>query len=93
MADYERVTAATVREVLTAAEETLTSRLPIEKVASDSHSITLEGEDGRVTITARREGVETVVIARTDQFRTSRLDAETTFFLDRLPYQPGEAWR
>ena len=56
MADYERVTAATIREVLTAAEEMLTSRLPIEKVASDKNSITLEGEDGRVTITARREG-------------------------------------
>lgn len=90
MADYERMTAAAVREVLKTAEEILTERLPIEKVAEDKHAITLEGRDGTVKITAHRHGVDTVVHASTDQLRTSRLDIETQYFLNQLPYQPGD---
>lgn len=90
MADYERMTAAAVPEVLRLAEEVLTSRLPIEKVAGDRHSVTLRGGDGTVTVTAHRHGADTVVHATTDQLRTSRLDLETQYFLNRLPYQPGD---
>lgn len=90
MADYERMTAAMIRDVLRTAEEILTSRLPIEKVSEDRHSITLKGEDGTVTITAHRHGPETLVHASTDQLRTSRLDVETQYFLNQLPYQPGD---
>jgi len=93
MADYERMTAASVREVLKTAEEVLTSRLPIQKVSEDSHSITFKGEDGTVTIEAHRHGPDTVVHARTDQLRTSRLDLETQYFLNKLPYQPGDPAR
>jgi len=90
MADYERVTAASVREVLKIAEEVLTSRLPIEKVAGDRHSVTLQGGDGSVKVVAHGHGLDTVVTATTDQLRTSRLDLETVFFLNRLPFQPGD---
>ncbi|HEX7119547.1 MAG TPA: hypothetical protein VF212_12205 [Longimicrobiales bacterium] len=93
MADYERITAATIREVLRTAEEVLTARLPIEKVGEDRHSITLKGGDGTVTIEAHRHGPDTVVHARTDQLRTSRLDLETQYFLNKLPYQPGDTAR
>ncbi len=93
MADYERITAASIREVLKTAEEILTERLPIEKVGEDRHSITLEGGDGKVTIEAHRHGPDTVVHARTDQLRTSRLDIETQYFLNKLPYQPGDPVR
>ncbi len=93
MADYERITAATIREVLRTAEEVLTARLPIEKVSEDRYSITLRGGDGTVTIEAHRHGPDTVVHARTDQLRTSRLDIETQHFLNKLPYQPGDPAR
>lgn len=87
---YERYTAAPIREVLKLAEEILMRRLPLEKTRSDSHSLTLEGGDGRVTIEAHRHGPETVVEANTDQLRTSRLDIDVQYFMQLLPYQPGE---
>lgn len=87
---YERFTALSVREVLQQAENILTQRIPIEKKASDRHSITLSGGDGTVTIHAHRHGLATVVTAETDQVRTSRLDTEVQYFLTLLPYQPGD---
>ncbi|HEX7120270.1 MAG TPA: hypothetical protein VF212_15865 [Longimicrobiales bacterium] len=93
MAEYERMTAATIREVLRTAEEVLMARLPIEKVGGDRHSITLKGGDGTVTVEAHRHGPDTVVHASTDQLRTSRLDLETQYFLNQLPYQPGDVAR
>lgn len=91
MASYERTTAATIREVLRTAEEVLTARLPINKVAEDSHSVTLAGGDGKVRISAHRHGLDTTVHAATDQLRTSRLDLDVQYFMGRLPYQPGDA--
>jgi hypothetical protein len=93
MADYERVTATGVREVLRLAEEILKERIPVEKTGMDRHSITLSGNDGTVTIRAHRHGFDTVVQASTDQLRTSRLDLETQYFLNQLPYQPGDVPR
>lgn len=90
MAEYERVTATGVREVLRLAEEILKERLPLEKTESDRNSITLSGGDGAVTIRAQRQAFDTVVHASTDQLRTSRLDVETQYFLNQLPYQPGD---
>ena len=90
MATYERTTAATIRDILTTFEEGLTERLPIEMVAQDEHSISLEGGDGRVRISAHRHGLDTVVQAETDQLRTSRLDQEVQYLMGRLPYQPGD---
>ncbi|MFW6202451.1 MAG: hypothetical protein ACOC8B_07725 [Gemmatimonadota bacterium] len=90
MAHYFRMTAASVEDVLRIAEEVLTERLPTEKTAQDAHSISFSGGDGNVTITAHRHGVETEVEAETDQLRTSRLDLETQYFLNQLPYQPRD---
>lgn len=87
---YERMTAAPIREVLRLAEDVLTTRLPMEKVSGDTHSLTLAGGDGRVTIEAHRHGLETQVHAATDQLRTSRLDLDVQYFMTLLPYQPGE---
>ena len=87
---YERLTAATGREVLRQAEAVLTDRLPISKVASDAHSIRLSGGDGTVTISVHRHGMATVVAAETDQVRTSRLDTDVQYFLTLLPYEPGD---
>lgn len=87
---YERVTVAGIAASLRLAEEILTSRLPIEKVAEDRHSMRLAGGDGVVTITAHRHGTETVVHAATDQLRTSRLDLDVQYYMTMLPYQPGD---
>ena len=90
MANYERLTAAPTAEVLRVAEEFLMSRIPMRKLDAGSHAIVLEGGDGRVTIHAHRHGVDTSVVATTDQLRTSRLDNEVQHFLNQLPYQPGD---
>lgn len=87
---HERYTAASIAEVLRQAEAVLTERLPIAPVKSDRHSITLAGGDGTVTVEAHRHGLETMVIARTDQLRTSRLDIDVRYFMASLPYQPGD---
>lgn len=92
MASYQRDTAATIRDALRLAEEVLTERLPLRKVAADSHSITLEGGDGKVTIAAHRHGLDTTVHAATDQLRTSRLDLDVQYYMSRLPYQPGDVF-
>jgi hypothetical protein len=91
MASYERTTAATIKDILRTAEEMLTGRLPIRKTAESHHSVTLEGGDGKVRVTAHRHGLDTVVHAETDQLRTSRLDLDVQYFMGRLPYQPGDA--
>jgi hypothetical protein len=87
---YERTTAASIRESLRLAEDVLTARLPMRKVASDSHSVQLEGGDGTVTISAHRHGLDTVVHAATDQLRTSRLDCDVQYYMTLLPYQPTD---
>ena len=87
---YERLTASPIREVLRQAEQILTERIPIQKVAADRHSIRLTGGDGTVTIHAHKHGLSTVVVAETDQVRTSRLDGEVQYFLTLLPYQPED---
>ena len=88
--NYERITAASTKEVLALAEEVLTARLPISRTKSDRHSITLSGGDGTVTISAHRHGLDTTVHAETDQLRTSRLDLDVQYFMTLLPYQPGD---
>ena len=88
--NYERITAAGTRDVLALAEQVLTERLPLTKVAGDHHSITLSGGDGTVRIGAHRHGQDTTVHAETDQLRTSRLDLDVQYFMTMLPYQPGD---
>ena len=90
MANYERFTAATIAQVLTRAEEVLTARLPLRKTAETHHSITLSGADGTVTFTCHRHGLESNVVAATDQLRTSRLDNDVQYLLTLLPYEPND---
>jgi hypothetical protein len=90
MGSYERTTAATIREILRTAEQVLIERLPLAKVAEDKHSVTLQGGDGKVKISAHRHGLDTVIHAETDQLRTSRLDLDVQYVMARLPYQPGD---
>jgi hypothetical protein len=90
MASYERYTATPVAEVLRLAERLLTDRIPLSRVKGDSHSVTLGGADGTVTVSAHRHGPDTVVHAHTDRLRTERIDLETQYFLSHLPYQPGD---
>lgn len=90
MAEYERTTALGVREVLRIAEEVMTARLPLQCTAAEGHAITLSGGDGTLTVSAHRHGVETAVHAATDRLSTSRIDQETQYFLNQLPYQPGD---
>lgn len=91
MSTYERNTAATIHDALRLAETVLTARLPLRKISEDGHSVTLEGGDGRVKITVHRHGLDTTVVAATDQLRTSRLDLDVQYYMSRLPYQPGDA--
>ena len=90
MGSYERTTAAPIREILRLTEQVLTERLPLQKVAEDKHSVTLQGGDGKVKISAHRHGLDTVIHAETDQLRTSRLDLDVQYVMARLPYQPGD---
>lgn len=90
MSAYERQTHVGVSEVLRTAEEYLTKRIPLNKVAGDDHSLTLAGGDGTVEIRAHRHGLSTVVHASTDQLRTSRIDLETQHYMNQLPYEPGD---
>jgi hypothetical protein len=87
---YERITAAPVKECLALAIEVLTTRMPLERVGGDGHSVKLGGRDGTVTIAAHRHGMDTVVHAATDQLRTSRLDMDVQYYMTLLPYQPGD---
>ncbi len=90
MASYERYTAAPVAVVLKRAEEVLVARLPTQRTAATGHSVTLSGGDGTVTFTAHRHGVDTHVVAETDQLRTSRLDNEVQYVMTLLAYQPDD---
>jgi hypothetical protein len=87
---YERFTVAPVREVLRLAAEVLLSRLPLTATKEDAHSLTVTGGDGTALVSAHRHGMDTVVTAATDQLRTSRLDTDVQFFMQLLPYQPGD---
>jgi hypothetical protein len=55
--------------------------------------VTMEGGDGRVTISAHGHGMETAVTVITDQLRTSRIDVEAQHYLNQLPYQPQDRQR
>ena len=90
MGTYERTTVAPTREALRTAEEFLTRRIPIQRIAGDEHSITLRGGDGTAVIEGHRHGMDTVITVTTDQVRTSRLDVEVQHYLNQLPYEPGD---
>jgi hypothetical protein len=94
MADYERMTALSTREVLETAREVFSSdRIDVKQTRESHHSVTYSGAEGTVTIDAHRHGTYTVVVARTNQLRTSRIDNVVRHFLNQLPYQAGDPAR
>jgi hypothetical protein len=93
MASYQRLTAMSGDEAVRLAAEYLRNRIPLDVVSRDHHSVTLEGGDGRVTISSHSHGLETAVTVMTDQLRTSRIDIEAQHYLNQLPYQPEDRQR
>ena len=91
MAGYQRKTAYSPREVLENAEGFLPEMVGLSLAKESSHSATYNGVEGTVTVSAHRHGPYTEVVANTDRLRTSRLDYEVQRFLNRLPYEPGDA--
>jgi hypothetical protein len=91
MAGYQRKTALSPSEVLSKAEELLPEWIGLTKSKSSTHGATYTGNEGTVTLTARRHGLYTEVVASSDRLRTSRMDYEIQKFLTELPYEPGDA--
>lgn len=91
MGGYSRKTALTPTEVLARAEELLPAMLGLSRTRVSSHGSTWAGSEGTVSLSAHGHGLYTEVIASTDRLRTSRMDVEIQKFLNRLPYEPGDA--
>ena len=91
MAGYVRKTVASPAEVLGLAEDVLPDRIGLERSKESGHGATYLGDEGTVTISAHRHSLYTEVVAQTDQLRTSRMDYEIQKFLNRLPYESGDA--
>lgn len=91
MAGYQRKTALSPKEVLEHAESLLPDAVGLNRTSQTAHGATFDGEEGTVTLSAHRHGPYTSVVANTDRLRTSRLDYEIQRFLNRLPYEPGDA--
>ncbi len=93
MAGYERLTAMNGSEAVKLAAEYLQERIPLEVLEESGHAVTLRGGDGTITVSAHSHGMETSVMVKTDQLRTSRIDIEAQHYLNQLPYQPGDRQR
>ena len=91
MAGYQRKTAFSPSEVLEQAELVLPDMVGLSRTKATGHSASYNGAEGTESITAHRHGPYTDVVATTDQLRTSRIDYEIQRFLNRLPYEPGDA--
>ena len=91
MAGYQRKTVLPTDEVLEKAEEVLPRAIGLSRSKSSGHGATYSGAEGTVTLSVHRHGPFTEVIASTDRLRTSRMDYEIQKFLNRLPYEPGDA--
>jgi len=91
MAGYQRKTALSPREVLAQAEQSLPVSVGLNRTSQTAHGATFDGAEGTVTLSTHRHGPYTTVVAQTDRLRTSRLDYEIQRFLNRLPYEPGDA--
>jgi len=91
MAGYQRKTALSPREVLAQAEQSLPESVGLNRTSQTAHGATFDGAEGTVTLSTHRHGPYTTVVAQTDRLRTSRLDYEIQRFLNRLPYEPGDA--
>jgi hypothetical protein len=90
MSDYERYTAYPIRDVFRRAEEIFSTQLEAKLTEQTPHSVTYTGPEGTVMIEAHRHNAETLVIGRTDQLRTSRLDEVVRYLMNQLPYLAGD---
>lgn len=91
MAGYQRRTALSPHDVLQKAEQLLPEAIGLHRTGGSSHSATYDGAEGSVKLAAHPHGPYTSVVVNTDRLRTSRLDYEIQRFLNRLPYEPGDA--
>jgi len=91
MAGYQRKTALAPRDVMERADVLLPQSIGLTRSRSTHHDATFTGAEGTVTLTAHRHGAYTEVVASTDRLRTSRVDYEIQKFLNKLPYEPGDA--
>ena len=91
MAGYARKTALGPAEVLARAEDILPASIGVSRSRQSARGATYTGQEGTVVLTARRHGPFTDVTAQTDRLGTSRMDYEIQRFLNRLPYEYGDA--
>ncbi|MHB1195056.1 MAG: hypothetical protein ACYC6F_18695 [Longimicrobiales bacterium] len=91
MAGYQRKTAISPQEVLQHADTLLPKRIGLARTKGTSHGATFTGAEGTVTLSVHRHGPYTDVVASTDRLRTSKMDYEIQKFLNKLPYEPGDA--
>ena len=90
MSDYERLTVLPAREVFARAHAIFPERAELEVRDEGRHHVTYTGGEGTVTLEAHRHGMATVVTARTDRLRTSKVDGVVRYFMNQLPYQWGD---
>ncbi|HLL82523.1 MAG TPA: hypothetical protein VK420_07715 [Longimicrobium sp.] len=90
MSDYERSTVLPLREIYSRADQIFAERAELARTAESRHSVTYAGAEGTVTLEAHRHGPSTVVVARTDRLRTSKVDTVVRHLLNQLPYQHGD---
>ena len=90
MSDYERSTVLSTREVFSRADEIFRERAELTRSGQERHQETWTGAEGTVMLEAHRHGQATLVTARTDQLRTSKLDGVVRYLLNQLPYQHGD---
>lgn len=91
MAGYQRKTALSPKEVLEHADMLLPECIGLARTKGTSHGATFTGAEGTVTLSVHRHGPCTDVVASTDRLRTSKVDYEIQKFLNKLPYEPGDA--
>ncbi|HEX7243179.1 MAG TPA: hypothetical protein VF263_23040 [Longimicrobiaceae bacterium] len=90
MADYERGTVLSVRQVLEKADEVLTTRGELTRASGSAHGAVYSGGEGTVEVDAHRHGLSTQVVIRTDRLRTSKVDGVVRHLMNQLPYQWGD---
>lgn len=90
MADYERSTVLSTRQVLATAHEVLTARAELERTEESRHGAAYAGAEGSVELEVHRHGPSTIVTIRTDRLRTSKVDGVVRHLMNQLPYQHGD---
>ncbi|HET6762406.1 MAG TPA: hypothetical protein VFH27_02010 [Longimicrobiaceae bacterium] len=90
MSDYERSTVLTAREVFAKADEIFPERAELNRTEQSAHTVTYSGAEGTVLIDIHRHVFSSLVTVRTDRLRTSKLDIVARYFMNQLPYQPGD---